>query len=96
MSTGVPLSTFVSATIFPVPIQNDYSFDMNIEAEVNSKFKYQLIDFNGNVIYSQSFEVPKDHDEVHTIRTNQPIPKGVLINYFSFPDGSSFSITTTH
>ncbi|MGB6037063.1 MAG: hypothetical protein WBG42_12395, partial [Cryomorphaceae bacterium] len=91
---AIPLSSFVQATVFPVPIVDDYSFNIHLTTTARSKFRYKLFDFNGNELHNQVVQVPKDHDNNHLVTISNPMPDGILLHRFIFEDGSSFSITT--
>lgn len=95
LNSTVPLSYFVDATIFPVPLKDEYTFNINLSTSARSDFIYELLDFHGNTIYRKNFSLEKDHDENHLIVSDVQIPKGILLNRFIFNDGSSFTITTT-
>lgn len=95
LSTSVPLKDLVSATIFPVPIQDDHEFNINFDVAANSNFVYQLFDNVGNLLHEQEYVLKAGHNENHVVRTDDIIPDGILINKFSFRDGSYFTITTT-
>jgi hypothetical protein len=41
------------------------------------------------------YDIKQGHNEAHLVRTEKPIPRGLVLNRFSFSDGSSFSVTTT-
>jgi hypothetical protein len=58
-------------------------------------FTYELFDFKGNLLHSTKYAVKQGHDEAHLVRSEKPIPRGLVLNRFSFSDGSSFSVTTT-
>lgn len=86
------LSNFLDVTIFPVPISEN-SFFMNLVASTSLNFRYELYDFDQNLIYKMDYKLKVGHDENHLIQPNF-IPEGMLINKFIFEDGSSISITT--
>lgn len=87
------LSTMFDHTIFPVPHVDD-QFNINMQAFVNLKVGYELYDFRGNLIYSNTYNLEQGHNENHTIIPDKPIPTGILINRFIFEDGSELTETT--
>ena len=95
VNSTLPLSSFLDATIFPVPLQDDYKFSINLTTTARSEFTYELLDFNGNLVYTKNFLLEKDHDKDHLIISDVQIPTGLLLNRFIFNDGSSFTITTS-
>jgi hypothetical protein len=90
----IPREDFVTANIYPVPHTNNYEFNINLQATANSRFSYEIFTTYGDLVHRQSFSIPQGHDEDHKIQLQDPLPKGTLINKFTFSDGSSFSITT--
>ena len=88
------LSNFLSVNIFPVPLVED-DFKMNIQSGATMDFTYELFDFNGNLLHKINYSVKQGHNEDHKVRSDKPIPRGLLLNRFTFKDGSSLSITTT-
>jgi len=92
--SNVPLSVFVEATVFPVPIVDDYSFNVHLETTAKSSLRYELFDFQGNLLHSQNVHLPKDHDQDHLVTLSNPMPDGILLHKFTFADGSHFTINT--
>lgn len=87
------LSNYLSVTIFPVPITQNY-FNINFNATKDMSFNYQLFDFKGNIIYSRDYKIANGKPETVEIKPEKPIPTGILVNVFRFKDGSQQSILT--
>jgi len=88
------LSNFLDVNIYPVPLQGD-EFKINLQASATLDFTYELFDFKGNLVHRTKYDIKQGHNEAHLVRTEKPIPRGLVLNRFSFSDGSSFSVTTT-
>lgn len=87
------LSNFLSATIYPVPIQeNRYSINFNAARDLH--FIYILSDFNGNAVYKNEYKIAGGTAESVEIKPEMEIPEGVLTNTFIFDDGSQLSYLT--
>jgi hypothetical protein len=87
---------FVSVSAFPVPIVSQTEFNLHLEATANVKFTYYLLDFDGNLIHSEVFNLPQGHNRDHLISLNENefIPEGILINRLEFADGSVIAFQT--
>jgi hypothetical protein len=94
LESNFALSGFLDVTFYPVPIQGD-EFKMNMVSVATLDFVFEMFDFNGNLLYSTKYSVKQGHDEVHLVRSEKPIPHGLVLNRFTFSDGSVKSITTT-
>ena len=92
ISGELALSNFLDVTIFPVPIHGN-SFTINFNASASLDFTYELFDFAGNRLEGIDYSISKDHNENHVISPSVEIPSGILLNKFTFEDGSSFSVT---
>jgi len=88
-----PLSAFLSASVFPVPIEDD-EFTLSLQADAKLKFDYVLSDFSGEELYRKTFVVQKGHNRLHPVKVNQGIPDGQLVNRFIFEDGSELQFQT--
>ncbi|RLD26521.1 MAG: hypothetical protein DRI54_02685 [Bacteroidetes bacterium] len=88
------LSDLLAVNIFPVPVIGD-EFKMNIQSGATLDFTYELFDFNGNLLHKIDYSVKQGHNEDHKVRSDKPIPRGLLLNRFTFKDGSTKSITTS-
>ena len=88
------LSNFLDVTIYPVPVVGD-AFKMNIQAGATLNFTYEMFDFQGELLHSTKYSVKQGHNEVHKVISQKPIPRGLVLNRFTFEDGSVLSITTT-
>ena len=87
------MANYLSVTIFPVPILEN-EFNMNLNATQSMDFEYSLHDFNGGILYQTRVYINEGEAENIRVRVENGIPKGFLINKFSFPDGSYLSIIT--
>ena len=92
-NTSNYLSNFLSVTIFPVPITENY-FNIIFNATKDMGFNYKLYDFRGNVIYSMDYRIANGKPETVVIKPEREIPNGILVNVFRFKDGSQQSILT--
>jgi hypothetical protein len=92
--SDLPLSSFVDATVYPVPIVDDYSFHVHLQSTARSSFRYELYDFQGNLLHFQNVHIPKDHDKHHLVNLSYPLPDGILLHKFLFNDGSHFTVNT--
>ena len=80
------LSDFLDVVIYPVPIQGD-DFKMNIQCGATLDFSYELFDFQGYLLHSTKYSVKQGHNEDHKVRSDKPVPRGLLLNKFTFSDG---------
>lgn len=87
------LCSFLDAIVFPVPIMGN-SFNLQLHATAQLKFQYELVELNGNMVYSEKYEVENGHNKNHTISLNT-IPSGILLHRFKFQDGSVKVIETS-
>jgi len=87
------LSNFLHVNAYPSPIV-DNQFTLHLVADAKLKFDYELVDFNGTVLYTKNFVLQKGHDRTHTIKVHDGIPDGILFHRFIFEDGSQISIET--
>jgi len=87
------LSHFLHVNAYPSPIIDD-QFTLHLVADAKLKFDYELVDFNGTVLYTKNFVLQKGHDCTHTIKVHDGIPAGILFHRFIFEDGSQISIET--
>jgi len=91
---SIALSSFLNVIIYPVPLQGD-DFTINIMADAKLDFTYEMFDFQGNLLHSTNYSVEQWHNEDHLVQSDKPIPSGLILNRFTFRDGSILSITTT-
>ena len=87
------LSNYLSITIFPVPITENY-FNINFNATKDMNFNYTLYDFKGNIIFSHDYKIANGKPVTVVIKPEKEIPTGILVNIFRFKDGSQQSILT--
>ncbi len=93
MTNTCPLSSFLEATIFPVPLtSNNYSIHLVSTSKL--KFIYEVLDTNGNILYTTKFDIAANHNQNHTIES-LTIPSGIQIHRFTFADGSVKTIETS-
>ena len=93
ITSNAPLSTYLTASVFPVPIQGD-QYSLQLQSAADLQFRYELLNEQGVVIHQTKYTVTQGHDESHLIHPNTPLPSGILIHRFTFADGSVKSITT--
>jgi hypothetical protein len=87
------LSHFFNFTVFPVPhIEDQFSINMQATSDLNTR--YELYDFQGNLVHRAHYQLKQGHNENHLIQPANPIPSGLLINRFTFDDGSVKTLTT--
>ena len=92
-SNNFDLADLANIVIFPVPLSvNDYSFHFSTICK--QEMKYELFDSNGNKLFMSDYIVESGHSEDHRISVSNGIPQGLLMNKFTFLDGSVKSITT--
>lgn len=84
---------YFTALMFPNPHQGDVYY-AHMETTARLKPLYELFDGQGNKVYEQRFDLPKDHDANHKIDIDVPLPVGFLYHKFTFEDGSHASYTT--
>ena len=70
-------------------------FIMNIQSGATLDFTFEMFDFQGELLHSTKYSVKQGHNEDHKVISQKPIPRGLLLNRFTFEDGSVLSITTT-
>tara|TARA_Y100000589_G_scaffold291166_1_gene294506 strand:- start:117098 stop:117643 length:546 start_codon:yes stop_codon:yes gene_type:complete len=84
---------FLSATIYPNPIEGN-SFNIDLLPFATLKVKYELYDNYGKIHYQSDIILKKDRSATLKIKVDHDIPSGILINRFTFEDGSYFTIQT--
>ena len=94
VQSSFALSNFLDVTIYPVPIVGD-EFKINIQSGATLGFTYEMFDFQGELLHSTKYSVKQGHNEDHKVISQKPIPRGLILNRFTFKDGSVLSITTT-
>lgn len=89
------LSTFLSATIYPVPITNNY-FSIHMMASRDLHYEYKLTDLNGNVMMEEIFDSGLNEEIVFSTEIDPGIylPYNMFVNTFTFEDGSTLVIQT--
>lgn len=91
---SIPMSSYLDVNIFPVPITQN-QFNVSLEASAKLKVLYEIYDMQGTRHHKEYFDLAKGSEGTFTIRTDQPLPTGILINRFTLPDGSVKVIQTT-
>lgn len=84
---------YFDALVFPNPLTDDI-FKIHIQTSARLNVQYDIYDAQGNPLWSQKFNLPKDHDADHTINHNVQLPSGVILHKFEFEDGSIETYTT--
>ena len=87
------LADLLDVNIYPVPI-TDNTFTVEMVANDDLRFNYQLLDDSGMQLYGESFSLKKDQEWKHAVIVESGIPDGILINRFEFSDGSVKTIQT--
>ncbi len=85
----------LDVNIYPVPV-NDNSFTIDLEVGFTGKIKYELLDSNGKIHYSESLDVVQNEQNKKykiKVKTKNNLPQGTLYNRFTCPDGSVYSKT---
>lgn len=93
-SYAVDVNNILSPTFYQVPIVGN-SFIMDLEARVGVSFDYELLDLQGNMIYSERITVPGGQVTQKQIQPTTVIPSGILLNRFVFDDGSVIAKMTS-
>jgi hypothetical protein len=86
-------SDFVSYTAYPVPITGD-DFHLQVEATERVSFTYMVRDVDGNVLFSDNYELEKGTALDRVIEPRGGIPVGMLFNTLTFGDGSQINFQT--
>ncbi len=84
---------YFDALVFPNPLTDDI-FKIHIQTSARLNVQYDIYDAQGNPLWSQKFNLPKDHDADHTINHNVQLPSGVILHKFEFEDGSIETYTS--
>jgi hypothetical protein len=84
---------FLSANIYPNPIEGN-SFNIDLLPLATLRVKYELYDNFGKIHYQSDIFLKNDKAATLKIDVDHDIPSGILINRFTFEDGSYFTIQT--
>lgn len=89
------LASKLTTTIYPNPIQEDY-FYINLKSSYSEELVtiYRLYDFDGNLIYESEIELTAYENVDIEVEPEVGIPQGVLVNTFTFSDGSQIQKLT--
>ena len=93
-NTTTNLSNYLTKTIFPVPITENF-FSIALGASKDLSIVYKLFDFNMNLIYETRIQIDEGESSTININPDISIPAGLLVNQFIFEDGSQSSFITT-
>ena len=88
----VSQADMLDVVIFPSPLY-DNDFGIRTAAFATLKFRYELWDFTGELLYSDEFIEKKDHVTKRTIKVKN-IPEGIMLHRFIFEDGSVKTMQT--
>jgi hypothetical protein len=86
-------SNQLTATVFEVPIKGN-TFSIHLQATANVEFGYELIDGQGQTLYTSRFKLKQGYDANVAIDPQVSLPDGLLVHRFVFADGSAKTITT--
>ncbi len=92
-SSSFMQSDFVSCSIYPVPINENW-FKLNLQANQRVKFKYELKNMDGTIIYSERFIVEKNETLDKRIVPLNGLQNGTYVNLLTFEDGSVINFQT--
>ena len=89
------LASKLSTTIYPNPVQEDY-FHINLNSSYSEELvtTYRLYDFDGNLLYETEIELTSYENVDIEVEPEVGIPNGVLVNTFTFNDGSQIQKLT--
>ncbi len=89
------LSTFLNVTVFPVPVTNN-EFSVQMIGAKRLKYKYTLSDITGQVLLQEPFTIDENEEIIFStqIDPNLYLPYNMLVNTFTFEDGSTLVIQT--
>lgn len=93
ISSDLEQADFLNVNIYEVPVEED-DFHLEMAATARVKFTYSLYDSQANLLFEQSYVIEKDTNVNDLIEVQGGIPSGVLINKFSFSDGSEIVLQT--
>lgn len=85
------LSSMINISVVPSPLTNK-TFKIDFDPGFTGSVNYELLDFNGNKIYSNTYSFTKDVQNSKTVSVINTIPTGVIFHRFTFPDGSVTTI----
>lgn len=91
-TSSVEYSDFFSASVFPVPIVND-NYTLLMHSQLKTDLSYDVYDQNGNPIFHDKFSIPANKEVEYSVIIRN-LPKGVLVNVFTFSDGSTYSFSS--
>ncbi len=83
----------LNATVFEVPIKGN-TFNIHFQTTANVEFAYELIDGQGQRLFTSRFKLKQGYDANVAIDPQLSLPNGLLVHRFVFADGSAKTITT--
>lgn len=88
-----PLSNFLDVQIYPVPINANGEYTVELIASASLEVNYTVYDANGTNVLSTQLRLPKGR--THTLSLVEPnLPNGILFHNFVLSDNSQIQLTT--
>jgi hypothetical protein len=81
------LKYFFDALVYPNP-HSGPAISAELSTTAALDVRYDLLDAQGNILFTKHFQVPKDHNGHHQITPETYVADGLLYHKFSFNDGS--------
>jgi|GEM_PF-5268163 len=89
----LPMSGFLDINIYPVPLVSN-QFTVGLSSHANISVIYEIYDMQSNCYHREIFDMHKDEEDDFVINADTPLPSGILINRWTFSDGSVKTIQT--
>lgn len=88
-----PLSNYLDVHIYPVPIQSNGEYSVELTASATVEVSYTVYDANGANVLNTQLKLPKGR--THTLSLAEPnLPNGILFHNFVLSDNSQIQFTT--